>query len=628
MKPIAEEIINQSIVLLQRHKKINKQKDIQVLLKLEKIAGSRIFPSEIIQPNNKLNLRAINKHRKALLNTLICIKQAAEYEKNIFEIEHCRHNEKKVKFKINNQQIYQILLSPLTSSNFEKLFALAKEKGVFRLSFSHHIPSVTINTSTKHMTRKWPRDHMGMLPLIADNYPEELWAGIEKQAEIYSSDIEIRAFERIFKNPSIAKQNKGIAHVFFQKNNGSVTRDNHWKMNQRIESHSELLKYMAIYCKERIIKEEKISNNIIESIIRFTHYLYIQGIFPQSCGPWEEIPFSKGINWDSASIVVAFENVIQLVKTLKGNKKLWQEFSSFEDAICQKFKLKTIIQKTEYLRDYINKSMKEIRKNYCNEFRGATKRIDSSSVILAAEGIMLCSKNSFISNIKKHLKILHKFEKNLVHSFGAWRYNKFKLNTENKTVSSCDSYLNLNYCNLCDCNGGIYIGKQDKILYLNNQGADASDLEQFSKRSLDGFEKASAQWGLPISYAAIAFCKLSALLLQQWQKNNGLSDEENKFLEKCMNSSAEYIKRSYGNITGCKSDGSYFIKADGQTIEPWRKPESYQAVSKNFGCKKFVFIPGVNDHLGWDVAKCYEASKLFLENLKIYEKLSLNNKGF
>ena len=153
-------------------------------------------------------------------------------------------------------------------------------------------------------------------------------------------------------------------------------------------------------------------------------------------------------------------------------------------------------------------------------------------------------------------------------------------------------------------------------------------MEQFTKRSLDGFEKASAQCGLHISYAAIAFCKLSALLLQQWQKNNGLSEEENKFLEKCMNSSAEYIKRSYGNIAGCQSDGSYFIKADGQTIEPWRKPEAYQAVSKNFGCKKIVFVPGNNDHLGWDVAKCYEASKLFLENLKIYEKLSLNNKGF
>lgn len=99
-------------------------------------------------------------------------------------------------------------------------------------------------------------------------------------------------------------------------------------------------------------------------------------------------------------------------------------------------------------------------------------------------------------------------------------------------------------------------------------------------------------------------------------------------LEKCMNSSAEYIKRSYGNITGCKSNGDYFYKADGQPIKPWRKPESYQAVSKNFGNKNFVFVPGVNDHLGWEVAKCYEASKLFLENLKIYEKLSLNNNGF
>ena len=628
MKQLNEEILVQAIDLLQSNKKLDKNKHTDLLTKLEKIVGSKIFTSEIILPNNEINIQAINKHRKSLLNTLICIKEAADYEKSIFEIEHTRYNGKKVKFKVNNKQIYQIINHPLNALNFEKLFALAKENGVFNLSFSHHLPAVTINAAAKHMTRKWPRDHMGMIPLIADCYPEELWPGIEKQAEIYSSKTEVAAFERVFKNLDCAKQNLGVAHVFFQNDTGTVTRDRSWKMNQRIESHGEVLKYMAYYSKLRLLDKKDLSDNIIKTIVRFTHYLYIQGTSPQSCGPWEEIPFSNGINWDNASIIGGFQNVMELIDTIKTNDPVWQQFVSFENDLCKKFKLQNIIQEPKYLKEYIGKSLKEIRKFYCSEFRGATNRSDASSTMLAAANLPLCSKLSLLSNIKKHLKILRRFERNLVHQFGAWRYNKFDITVEGTKISSCDSYLNLNYYNLCDCNGGIYIRKQDKITYFDGDGVDASALEQFTKRSLDGFEKATAQWGLPLSYAALAFNNMASLLLQQWKKDGSLSEEELKLLEECMNSSAEYIKRSYGNITGCKPNGDYFIKADGNHIGPWRKPEAYQAVSKTFGTKEFVFLPGVNDHLGWDAAKCYEASKLFLENLYLYENLSLNTQGF
>jgi hypothetical protein len=248
--------------------------------------------------------------------------------------------------------------------------------------------------------------------------------------------------------------------------------------------------------------------------------------------------------------------------------------------------------------------------------------------MLASAGINLCAKGSLSSNIKKHLRILRKFEKKLVHEFGAWRYNHFKICIDNTTISSCDSYQNLNYYNLCDPCGGIYLRKQEKINFFNQKGVDASSPEQFVNRSLEGQEKTTAQWGLPISYAALAFSKLSSLLLQHWQKNNSLSPEETELLKECMNSAAEYIKRSYGNITGSKADGSLLYNANGQQIKPWRKPEAYLAVSKNFKSKEFCFVPGTNDHLGWDASICYEASKIFLENLKLYKKLFPSHQGF
>ncbi len=180
-------------------------------------------------------------------------------------------------------------------------------------------------------------------------------------------------------------------------------------------------------------------------------------------------------------------------------------------------------------------------------------------------------------------------------------------------ITSCDSYLNLNYYILCDNKGRLCSRKE------NFDGAgknDDNDVTNFVARGKNMAEKTSAQWGLPLSYAAIAYGRLTAKLLDKRDAEGKLSEQEKQLLDECFNKNQEYIKRTYANISGCFDDGKKFLKADGNTIEPFHKPEAYQAVTSELNTKKFCFIPGVNDHLGWDAAKCYEASKLFLQNLQ------------
>ena len=128
--------------------------------------------------------------------------------------------------------------------------------------------------------------------------------------------------------------------------------------------------------------------------------------------------------------------------------------------------------------------------------------------------------------------------------------------------------------------------------------------------------------GITLSYAAVAYGKLVALLLGQRDKKGSLSATEKSLLDFCFNKEQEFIKRTYATITGCCKDSKAFLKADGNPIAAWRKPEAYQAVTSCIGSTKFAYIPGVNDHLGWDVAKCFEASQLFLSNLTRFNLFS------
>lgn len=74
-----------------------------------------------------------------------------------------------------------------------------------------------------------------------------------------------------------------IFYLRWQLADGSLTRDAGWKMHQRIESHGELLRYLAKYSGERLDKGQSIPDEVVQTIVRFVHYLYIQGNSPQSC---------------------------------------------------------------------------------------------------------------------------------------------------------------------------------------------------------------------------------------------------------------------------------------------------------------------------------------------------------
>lgn len=547
--------------------------------------------------------------------TLKTVEFASQYYANISKITHIQINGEKVCFYANNKKIASYLQRDLTKESFKELFALCEKQGVFDLHFSNHIPSVTFNAAAKHMTRKWPRDHIGMMALIEDKYPQEVWGGLVKWAEAYSNLAEVRAFERVLRKPLGACYNKGVAHTFWMLENGELKRDAGWKMHQRIESHGELLRALAKFSKERLKNNKNLPDCVVKTIVRFVHYLYIQGLSPQSCGAWEEIPFKNGINWDNASVMKAFEEVNGFIEELEKHPKIKNQIICFEQDLCKKFKLRQLLGEPDNLKEFMANSLKQIRRFYLDEFHGATKRVDSSSVMFCAEDIDLSSKGNLMVNISKHLRILNRWEKKSVHEFGAWRYNNFEVEVDGNKVKSCDSYLNLNYYILCNGQGQLVLSKKDAD-QVEKKKTNDNGVCHFKSRGRNAKEKTSAQWGLPLSYAAIAYGKMTEKLLDERDRKGRLTEKEEILLKKCMNKSQEYIKRTYGNISGCFANGDLFLKADGQPIEPFRKPEAYQAVTSKLNTKQYAFIPGVNDHLGWDAAKCYEASKLFLKNLQ------------
>ena len=510
---------------------------------------------------------------------------------------------------VNNSEILPFLKQKPNRRLFQELFALADSKGVFDLEFCHGIPCVTLAAGARHMTRKWPRDNAGMAELIKHKYPDKYENCLIKTAEAYLSRTEMQAFGRVLNCPADFKKNLGIAHVFWQRSNtGKLYRDKKWFVHQRIESHAELLRLCAELLKEYAGQSVPLPQTLYKSVIYLTHYLYCLGISPQTCGPWEEIPFPKGSNWDCACIIAAFESVQKMATALSDAN--YNLVVREEDRLCRKFRRTPLIRRPDKLRSYCQKSLAVIRRHYLDEFRGCTNRVDAASVMLAAADLPLDDIPA--EDVKKRLELLKLFEKNLLGRFGARRYSQFRLKIDSGQIDSCDSYLQLNYNILVDNRDFlIKADKKDWIRRQENEDNDASTARGFNERRQACDEKSSAQWGLPLSYAAIAYCKM-VLKLQSVCPS---SVERDKLLAVCRQGAEYFIKRCYAAISGRNADGTIPFKANGEPSLPWKKPEAYQAVSKFGSPQEWAFIPGVNSHLGWDAAKCWEASRLYLQTL-------------
>lgn len=599
-----------------------------LFFELEEFLGSRRCNSGLLK-NGTPDFEFLNReeNRTALQNTLSAMLEATVYPQNIHQLSHYRRDRSKTVFKVNNNLVYKHLQKKLDFESFQKLFKLGCNRGVFSLSFEHHIPKVTEQAGSLHMTRKWPRDHAAMLPLISERYAAELWPGLQAWAEAYSAPEEQNAFAAIFNVPQNYKKNLGISHVFWMDKNGFLTRDKNWHMNQRTESHAALLYGFAQSILQLLEnprpKFKLISPQIIQTVVQLTHYLYVLGPSPSSCGPWEEIAFSGGINWDCACVIEAFQKMNELLLRLHFELPILNKFLQAEKKLLEKFRLEPLLENPSKLKQYIAASQKNIAENYLNEFR-EIKRIDASSVMLAASDIDLSSDGNIYENIKKRLETLKVFQDNLLGEFGARRYNRFQCRIDNKDIDSCDSYLNLNSDLLLDNQSGrFYFGKRERIAQIEKYGGSVSSVKDYILRQKGFSEKTSAQWGLPVSYAALAFGKMLNKLLNECRGRKHITPEESNLIKTCLNGEEEYIKRSYAGITGIKIDGSIPYKANGTLTDIWKKPEAYQAVTTLRGRADFAFLPGVNSHLGWDAAICYQASQIFLKNLELLESETL-----
>lgn len=95
--------------------------------------------------------------------TLQTIAFAQDYYKHITLIEHVDLIGQKKSFFANNAIVASYIKKNLTLESFSEIFAICQKNGTFDLHFNNSIPFVTFNTAAAHMTRKWPRDHMGMM---------------------------------------------------------------------------------------------------------------------------------------------------------------------------------------------------------------------------------------------------------------------------------------------------------------------------------------------------------------------------------------------------------------------------------------------------------------------------------
>ena len=262
--------------------------------------------------------------------TINAMKEADNYEASRTILEGGVFN--RLSYVVNNSDILPFLKQKLDKKSFKQLWNLADNKGVFDLEFKHGIPSVTLDAGAKHMTRKWPRDNAGMAELIRDKYPDKYEGILVKTAQTYLGKTEMQAFSRVLSTPKCFKKNLGIAHVFWQRpNTGTLYRDNKWFVHQRIESHGEILRLCAELLEKYAQQFCDLPQSLCKLVVYLTHYLYCLGIYPQTCGPWEEIPFPKGSNWDCSCIIAAFNSVQKMLSALKNNDYRRQISSLLKD---------------------------------------------------------------------------------------------------------------------------------------------------------------------------------------------------------------------------------------------------------------------------------------------------------
>lgn len=424
--------------------------------------------------------------------------------------------------------------------------------------------------------------------------------------------------------------------MFLEKIQQSIVERN----RQRYEASTALFDGFAgqIHSQALYRQDCDIPDDLITATVNFAHYLKALGPNTPTSGAWEELQMKGGTNWDSASGVLAFQQLRRLVELLWNGEhdELKTRFLSAEAALLARNDKATadslFSQDYRLVEAYVTEGMMTIRQHYLDFFRGVTDRNDASAVFITASDLTLSDDKTY--DVIRHLDILDKFIK-LEKEYGAMRYNEFQIELTDKEghvvyVYSPDSYQNLDYYLSIDPQtGGLHL-KKAIINETFFEGKDVSDPVVFMLRARGVTEATSAQWALPMSYAAIGYARQVAKLLDLYQEQ-GFNTIQQGLFKKAYLGMVEQLMRTYGNISGTKADGSYFIDAGGKPIKPWCSTEAMMAVhtltplrdDAAYRDKQIGWLPGANQNLAWDIGKKLEATQWSLEVMKRVEALGL-----
>ncbi len=487
---------------------------------------------------------------------------------------------------VHNNKIAQRLKPDYTVDEFESLLNFADEKGVFDLNYNEKTgffkTSVIDSKENSLMSDLiWVTDTSRYMPIVKEKYPDKCIPLMENISKYYKKQE--RTMEKVINNPLLFELNHGYPHTSKygsgQVFNPENMKSHKWFTRTRLESMGLYLQTMGDLIKDGFDgkpygykNSAQVSDEVVNSIATCAKYLKaINYPYAKSCNAWEEATFSNTTTSDVAIVNEGFRKIMDVIYSPEPNKEtqLLKErllASKHGDVFKDEKTLKDLLKIGEY----------RIKNDDMSEAYGERKYDAAMSFVSHSESY---DKNDVINDIQENVKRLMMLEegdsdtKPLVRRNGIIRYNT-------------DRYLRLD--------------------------ADIVKPEKGKKRVF--LPNSEAQWFMVTDISKGYGIQLKKLLNHIEAKDTSPNKKEKELIDMLLAKETEYINRGYARITGPDSH-----KANGKKCQEYLVPEAYQAVTSSRGIK---YVPGTHSPLAWAQASLYDASKVYLDNLKTLENIN------
>ncbi|MEM0951039.1 MAG: hypothetical protein AAGI66_02725 [Cyanobacteria bacterium P01_H01_bin.74] len=617
-----------------------------------------------IRLENNLTLEALNQtgNLERLRNTLKVLLYSDKHQPIIKTLPGCQKIPA-YPLTIHNKWVAKQIKPSYNQQDLNNLLEILQKKGALKLNIDPDtdIPQ-TSELSAKEYRQmsqsKWVTDFMQTLPLLKQQDPDAVKAGLKTIAQFYAKNAhELQYFidrpigDAPYKNdPShtinrlLAGDRKaiymGMPHIFEIEKDPPVsggfriapnTNMNHWRQ----ESHFNALDQFARAIEADIIHHEswasglsqdKIILETVGNIVSWMQAIHYERI--PSSGNWEEAPFLLGLTYDTAVGVDALKITRKLMHTLKEAGKTDQSAQAVYDMLTAS-KNGAILADDNALNQLIKQGEARIQKTYQEEAPvkpGYTsRRYDASQAFTMTKNIRF--DDNPLTDARKKMDGLTALVYYLGGKHGISRYNDTTVYIGDTAFQSGDSYLNKNSDLMLDGDGKISLHKEGLNEKLQAVGfdADCGSVAGFQFRELlsQGRQADTAQW-----FFDPVVSRAYGTVVQQLNKaltENKFSVKSDRFQAKALIEEAKalqikYLNRGLARITPeSEKDTANQLKSNGVLCPPNTVPEAYQAVSTIDG--ETVFLPGLNTPLAWAQAELYKAIVAAKEVLSIQSYL-------